>query len=392
MKVLMVISQFYPIIGGAEKQAQILSQKLIEKGIKVQIVTGWWKWGTLRKEIIDGIPVFRNFSFWRMFGIKGIRTLGVFIYMITLALHLILRRSQYDLVHVHQVLYPAFISVFVGKKILKKPVLAKIGCSGMTSDIINIRRFPFGCLQLKYLLKHLDWLITTNQEGIKEFKAIGFPEKKIEHIPNGVSLLLPKKTGINHNLKVISAVRLDHQKGMDILLKAWAEVLEKEKKIRLFILGQGPLEKELKQLAFTLKINQFVDFVGLVHDPENYLKNSDIFILPSRAEGMSNALLEAMGVGLACIATNINGNRELISDNKNLVISKGEFQIGERGILVNSDDQVGLAKAILYFIRDLEKRKELGKNARNFIQENYTIDKIADRYIDLYQRILSGTT
>ena len=69
----MVISQFHPIIGGAEKQAQLLAKKLVEKGVHVNIVTGWWKFGTPRKEMIDGIKVFRNFCGWGIFGIKNSR-------------------------------------------------------------------------------------------------------------------------------------------------------------------------------------------------------------------------------------------------------------------------------------------------------------------------------
>lgn len=389
MRILMVISQFKPIIGGAEKQAKLLAKALIEKGIQVHVVTGWWKWGTHKQEIIDGIPVYRNFSFWGMFGIKGLRTLGGLIYMITLAIYLIFHRSKYDIFHVHQVLYPAFVSVFIGKKILKKPVLAKVGCTGLASDIKNIQKFPMGRFQLKYIVQHLDRLVTTNQEGKKEFKAIGYPIERIAQIPNGVSFSLCQKIDMNPNLHAISAVRLDHQKGIDILLRAWAEIVKKETKVKLLILGQGPLEKELKQLALSLDINSSVEFVGLVNDPENFLKKSEIFVLPSRAEGMSNALLEAMCMGLACITTNIEGNKELISDQKNLMISEGQYHACERGILVNSDDPEGLAKAVLYLIRNFEKRKELGKSAQGFIQENYSIDKIAERYIELYQHMLS---
>jgi len=127
MKVLMVISQFYPIIGGAERQAQLLAKTLIKEGIRVQVVTGWWNLKTRRREIIDGIRVFRNFSFWGMFGIKGLRLLGALTYMISLAIYLLLHRIEYDIIHVHQVLYPAFMSVFVGKGLLKKHVLAKTG-------------------------------------------------------------------------------------------------------------------------------------------------------------------------------------------------------------------------------------------------------------------------
>jgi glycosyltransferase involved in cell wall biosynthesis len=388
MKVLMVISQYYPIIGGAEKQAQLLAQKLVERGIEVKVITGWWRFKTPRREIIRGVPIFRNFSFWGVFGIKGLRPLGWLTYMITLSLYLLTHRKEYDLIHVHQVLYPAFISVLIGKRLLNKPVLSKMGCSGLTSDIKSIIKFPFGHFQLKYLIKHLDSVIATNHEGVLEFKAAGYPGVRIQLIPNGVSSLLKKKAKLNGTFNVITTVRLDQQKGIDILLKAWSKVVVHEKTIKLLILGEGPLERELKNMAKSLKIVDSVKFSGFVNNPENYLMKSDIFILPSRAEGMSNALLEAMSVGLPCIATNISGNRELISDGENQSILEGEFIIGQRGILVNPNNVEGLSKSILYLIRDPEKREELGRRARHFIQQNYSIDLIADKYIELYQRLL----
>jgi glycosyltransferase involved in cell wall biosynthesis len=388
MKVLMVISQFFPIIGGAEKQAQLLAKTLLQKGVEVKIVTGWWNFKMLRKEVIEGIEVQRNFSCWRMFGIKGIRTLGGLIYMFTLGLYLMIHRREYDIIHVHQVLYPAFISVLVGKSILKKPVLAKNACSGLTSDIKYIKRFPFGNLQLKYLIKHLDCLIAVNEEGIFEFKAIGYPETKIQHIPNGVSPSLAGKTKFNETLYVISAVRLDKQKGIDVLLKAWSKVVAKEKTLKLLILGQGPLESELKKLAKSLEIIDSVKFVGLVNNPEEYLIKSDIFVLPSRAEGMSNALLEAMYIGLSCIATNISGNTELISENSKQPVLLGEFVVAKNGILINPDDVEGLAKAILFLIHNAKVRKEVGIHGRSHIQNHFSIDSIADRYIALYRSLL----
>jgi L-malate glycosyltransferase len=389
MKVLMVISQFYPIIGGAEKQAQLLAKTLLLKGIEVKIVTGLWEFGMLRKEMIDGIEVRRNFSCWRMFGIKGIRTIGGLIYMFTLGLYLLTHRREYDIIHVHQVLYPAFISVLVGKSILKKPVLAKNACSGLTSDIKYIKRFPFGNLQLKYLIKHLGCLIAVNEEGISEFAAIGYPERKIQHIPNGVSVSMAGIRKSDDVLYVISTVRLDRQKGIDVLLKAWAKVVAQEKTPRLLILGEGPLESELKALTKSLEITDSVKFVGLVNNPEDYLKTSDIFVLPSRAEGMSNALLEAMCTGLSCIATNISGNTELISKKTRQPVSLGEFIIEKNGILINPDDDGGLYKAILFLIKSKRDREDIGRNGFEFIRTNYSIDLVADKYIALYQSMLS---
>lgn len=120
MKVLMVISQFSPIVGGAEKQAQLLAKTLIGRGIHVDICTGWWNFGIPRKEVIDGIKVFRNFSCWKMFGIKGIRTLGVLIYMVSLGIYLILHRKEYDIIHVTKFFIRPLFPFLLEKSFLRK--------------------------------------------------------------------------------------------------------------------------------------------------------------------------------------------------------------------------------------------------------------------------------
>ena len=392
MKVLMVISQFYPIIGGAERQAQLLAKKLIERGIEVKVVTGWWNLKTPRKEIIDGIQVFRNFSFWGMFGIKGLRVLGALSYMVSLGIYLLVHRRKYDIIHVHQVLYPAFVSVLIGKGTLRKPVLLKNSCTGLTSDIIQLRRFPTGGLQLKYLIKEMDSLVAVSQEGINEFKTIGCPEARIVYIPNGVAIPTQGKAKygqVLRVLRVLTVARLDRQKGIDILLRAWADIISERQTRKLIIIGNGPLKRELQILSRSLGVFDSVEFTGEVKNVEVYLRDADLFILPSRAEGMPNALLEAMSYGIPCIATNVGGNVELIGM-QDKTISNGEYSIGENGLLVNPDDAKGVSEAILYFIRNREAREKMGRKGRKFIEENFPMDLVADRYIALYMRMLNG--
>jgi glycosyltransferase involved in cell wall biosynthesis len=389
MKVLMVISQFHPIIGGAERQAQILAQKLIKKGLQVEVVTGWWKLRTPRKETINGVKVFRNFCSWGLFGIKGMRFLGVFFYALSLGIYLLMHRKEYDIIHVHQVLYPAFVSALIGKVILKKPVLAKMGCSGLTSDIKNIRHFPLGSLQLRYLIKKMDYLVTVNHEGIEEFQALGSPLGRIQYIPNGVAPSLDGKTHYDQVLFLITTVRLDKQKGIDILLKAWARVVSHENNLNLLIIGKGPHEREFKDLCQSLGISNSVKFMGEVTQVEKHLKKSDIFVLASRAEGMSNALLEAMSHGLTCIATNISGNAELMGMGGNSRIPKGNFMATPNGLLFQPEDIDGLTKAILFLVRNPKERENLGRSGRQYIQKNFSIDLVAEKYITLYQRMLN---
>jgi len=391
MKVLMVISQFHPIIGGAERQAQLLAGKLIEKGLEVRVVTGWWRFRTSRKEIVDGFHLFRNFSFWGMWGIKGLRPLGVLTYMVTLGIYLIYHKNEYDLIHVHQALYPAFVSIVIGKELLKKPVIVKTASSGMTSDIRQLRGYPLGDFQLKHLLNKMEVLVANSKVGGKEFNDVGFPQSRIEYIPNGVVLPQKKKGNYGQIKRVITTSRLSKEKGIDILLKAWACVIRQEKTLKLIILGSGPLDHELKKLTESLGVIDSVIFMGMIENVMEYIQNADLFILPSRTEGLSNALLEAMSYGLPCIATNVGGNTELMGENGEENIGYGDFIIAKKGMLVNPDDVEGLSKAMLYLIQNGMKREELGKQARSSIQENYAIDLIADKYIGLYQRMLHRT-
>jgi glycosyltransferase involved in cell wall biosynthesis len=389
MKVLVVISQFHPISGGAEKQAQLLAGKLIEKVLKVRVVTGWWRFRTARQEIIDGIQLFRNFSFWGMGGIKELRLLGILTYMVTLGVYLLYHRKEYDLIHVHQALYPAFLSILIGKQLLNKPVIVKTASSGMTSDIRQLRGYPLGNFQLRHLIKHMEVLVANSKAGGKEFNGIGFPRCRIEYIPNGVVLPRDRKGDYSQMKQVITTSRLSKEKGIDILLRAWAHVMRQEKGLKLVVLGNGPLERELKSLSESLGVKDSVIFMGMVQNVMEYVKNADLFVLPSRTEGLSNALLEAMGCGLPCIATNVGGNIELIGEDDDKGIMPGQFFIARNGLLVNPEDVGGISKAMLYLIRNERKREELGNQARLSIQESYSIDLIADKYIGLYQRMIN---
>jgi glycosyltransferase involved in cell wall biosynthesis len=385
----MVISQFYPIIGGAEKQAQLLAETLIEKGIWVWVVTGSWKIRTARKEVINGVQIFRNFSCWGMFGIKGLRPLAALTYMATLGIYLLLHRREFDLIHVHQALHPAFVSILVGKQILHKPVIVKTASSGMTSDISQLKRYPLGNLQLRYLLRKMPCLVTVSNVGGEEFNDIGYPASQIERIPNGVVLAQEGKITRGQVKRVMTAARLSREKGIDVLIRAWANVVQQEKNLRLIIVGNGPLERKLKELCKALGLSKSVEFAGIVQNAKELLRDADLFVLPSRAEGLSNALLEAMSYGLPCIATNVGGNVELMAADNYHKIMPGEFMTARNGLLISPDDVKGLSEAILYFVKNQVLREEMGRRSREFVEKNYSIDSIADRYIALYQSMLN---
>jgi len=388
MKVLMVISQFSPMVGGAEKQAQLLSRTLIEKGIDVSIVTGWWVWGTRRREVIDGIHVYRNFAFWRMFGIPGLRTLGVLAYMVSLGIFLYINRNSYDLIHVHQALFPAFVVTLVGNRILNKAVVVKAASTGVTGDIYLWKQFPMGSLQLRYLLKKMKCLITVSKAGGDEYRAAGFPESNMRKIPNGVLIPEKGKESYAQGMNVVTISRLSKEKGMDILLKAWTRVSKEITGARLSIIGSGPLEGELREISHSMGLDRSVYFIGTVDAVDKYLESSDLFVLPSRTEGLSNALLEAMSYGIPCIATDVGGTPEIFGVEDHGMIPCGTYWIAGYGIMTRPEDAEGLSNAMLYLMRNERSRQEIGIRARAHVTENYSIDAIGRRYAELYRSLV----
>jgi glycosyltransferase involved in cell wall biosynthesis len=323
-----------------------------------------------------------------VFGVKGIRTLGGLIYIFTLGLFLLIHWRQYDLIHVHQALYPAFVSVFIGKQILGKPVIVKTASSGKTSDLKLLRKFPLGSFQLRYLLRKMDCLVAVSKMSGKDFVEYGYPESKIMFIPNGVEIALENASQSNPSTNVVTMTRFSEEKGVDILFEAWSKIVQKERNLRLIVIGDGPLKSKLQKMSQSLRISESVEFAGLIGDVARYLSYADIFVLPSRTEGMSNALLEAMSYGSPCIATKVGGNSELLGE-EDKEIPLGEYIIARNGILVNPNDVKGLSEAILYFIQNQHQREEMGRRSREFVKKNYSIDSVADRYIALYQSMLN---
>jgi len=346
MRVLMVIRCFYPWIGGAERQAQRLARKLIEKGIRVIIVTGWWFRGTPRKEVIDAVPVFRNFACWGMFGIRGLRRLGNYIYMLTLFVYLVRHRRKYDILHVHLTNYHAFISL-AAARLLGKKILIKVGNTGEWGiKVMKEGRGQgvWGVGRMFASLRGSDCLVAVNPAITDELVAEGFAADKIVEIPNGIEVeAFKRKTDyeLGAEVTLTFAGRLHPQKGVDVLLRAVHKAYQvwPEMSWRLQVLGEGELRGRLEILAHDLGIAKSVDFYGQVDNVEDYLVSSDIFVLPSRAEGISNALLEAMACGLPCVATRIDGNRHVLTD-------------GHNGLLVPPGDADKLAQAIVRLGQD----------------------------------------
>lgn len=378
LRILMVTTYFHPIVGGTEQQALALAKRLVQDGHAVTVATCWFP-SLKRFERMDGIPVHRVIL---PFGRGALYALS---YLSSLMAFLVQRRHEYDLIHAHALFLDAFAAGMMRRR-LRKPVVVKAACGGGFGDVARLARVPGGALIRSRLLA-VDRVVVTSRQVRDELLAYRVPHARIVEIPNGVETgrfhPLQEREGLRTALGVRGEVvcfvgRLTPQKGVDVLLESWTTVTSNYPDATLLIVGKGPQEEELKRVVERLQLGDGVLFCGEQHDVLPYLQAADLFVLPSRAEGMSNALLEAMACGLPCVVTRIGGNVDLIQD-------------GENGSLVEPEDSHQLAEVIVRHLQEPPWSSRLGAAGRGTIEAGYTMTRVTNCYLELYRELMRGT-
>jgi glycosyltransferase involved in cell wall biosynthesis len=216
-------------------------------------------------------------------------------------------------------------------------------------------------------------VVTANSRGALETLGHFVPKEKLAFLPNPMLPIPESKGGALTAPTAITVGRLVEQKGLDILLRAWAKAAALLSGWRLALVGGGPLEAKLKALAAELKIEDGVDFLGHVADPFPLLRSAKFFVLTSRFEGTPNALIEAMAFGLPAVVSDASpGPCELIG--------KGD---GAAGLIVPVGDDDATAAAIVKLASDEDLRRSLGQAAR----ERASVHD-AGKAIDVWLRLL----
>lgn len=170
---------------------------------------------------------------------------------------------------------------------------------------------------------------------------------------------------------IVSVGRLEPQKNMQLLIDAFAEFHKKYPDSELTIYGEGSERNNLQLLIEKLSLDGVVNLPGNKQNILELIANDNVFVLSSDYEGMSNALMEAMAVGLPCISTDcpIGGSAELISDHEN-------------GILVPVGDREKITNAMIELYDNIELRVKIGQKAKE-IKQTHSIGCIADKWVDL---------
>ncbi len=196
-----------------------------------------------------------------------------------------------------------------------------------------------------------------------------FPHRlrsKIVVIPNPVTPISEVKEASQSSFQkpfIATIGRLVEEKGLDLLLSAFARLSHRFPHWSLNVFGEGPLRMNLEALRDKFELSERIRFHGLIRNPYDVLKQADLFVLPSRTEGFPNAMLEAMACGLPVIATDCpSGPREIIHH-------------GEDGFLVPTEDEGQLSTAMQWLMENEGDRRRLGNNARN-ISQRYSLERI----------------
>ena len=187
---------------------------------------------------------------------------------------------------------------------------------------------------------------------------------------------MPLKRYEGGNTKTIVSVgRLHRQKNHHLLIMAFKKLAEKYPEYKLVIYGEGPERTNDEKLIESQELDEKVFLPGAVSDLFNKIYDASLFVLPSDFEGMPNALMEAMALGVPCISTDCpcGGPRELIES-------------GENGILIPVGDESALVDSMIQLICNDEKREELGQNAMQ-IRETHNIDTVCRRWNEYFLTI-----
>jgi glycosyltransferase involved in cell wall biosynthesis len=206
------------------------------------------------------------------------------------------------------------------------------------------------------------------------YHGIDTEEFKINPIDD---IKLRSKWGLGSGPLIGITSRLADVKGHAYLNKAMQSVLETVPSAQLIITGEGKMKKKLIKLTKKLGLEKNILFIPSVLDPREVLSLIDIFVIPSLDEGLGLSLMEAMACGLPTIGSEVGGIKDLI-------------QHGVNGLLVEPADVKGLASAILELLKDREKAKVLGNNARNFIKEKFTLEKMVSETERTYLECLAA--
>lgn len=327
------------------------------------VVNNYYKAGLDKKVELDYIGTMEDGSKWHKLAVA----IGAWI-------KFSFKVCRYELVHIHMAsdvsLYRKLPFIWLTKVFGKKLVIQQHGG--------NIKQFYYSeCGKtrqklIKRILRKADFFLVVAPYLKEIFKDI-VEEDKIVILPNAIEI--PEKINPDYSgQNLLFLGRLCKEKGINELLDAVAELKQEFPKLQLY-LGGIWVDEKLEEKA--KEYEEFVHYLGWIDSKKKdaYFQKCNIFVLPTYFEGLPMSLLEAMAYGCACVASEVGGIPQVMTDRKD-------------GLMIPSKDVQSLKEALKNLLCDSELQKKLGVNARKTVEDNFEINKSIRDLIKNYEFIM----
>ncbi|MFN0020858.1 MAG: glycosyltransferase family 4 protein [Pirellulaceae bacterium] len=384
LRLALVTRRFWPLVGGAEMAMANLAAEFRRQGHSVRIVTGRWEKHWPLEMVHREIPVTR------LPHPRG-RAWGTLRYMYALSSWLNREKQNFDAVLVSMLKHDAYCAVGALQN-SRVPVILRAEGRGPDGDCAWQQKARFG-MRIRKRCQGASAFIAPSDDIASELHEAGYAAERIARIDNGVAIppLAAPATReaaraalgeANHDLRLepnaplaVYTGRLHPDKGLLDLVNAWRPIAERWPAARLWLVGEGPQREDLFHRISDVDLKYRICLPGAFDDTEDVLQAADMFILPSYSEGMSLSLLEAMGAGIPVVASDITGNRALVTHE-------------ESGLLVPPRDVRGLSLAMTRLLEQPALRMSLGSQARQEVQKKYSLEKMGREHLDVIERLM----
>lgn len=398
-KVIFIFSTaYFPFIGGAEVALKEITDRISD--FDFILFTAKMKRGLLKKEKMGNILVYRlgfGYSFDKILLpiLAFIKFFQILISRRRTSRNKDLKPKAYSLEPVFWGMMASYGSIAAYFIKLVKPKLPFLLTLQEGDSEEHLKKGKFGLVGFfgGRIIRKAD-KIQAISNYLKDFAFRQGALSPIEIVPNGVNLnqnlnINPEYSGQNDNVKfkknlnlkieekiIITTSRLVYKNGIDVLVKSIYELknIVPKLKVKLLILGDGFLRKDLENLATELNLKNDVLFLGSVPPNEvfNYLTASDLFVRPSRSEGLGNSFLEAMAAGIPVIGTDVGGIPDFLIDPST---NSGQAT----GLFCEVDNPKDLAKKIKLILENEKLREKIIQNAKKLVYEKYDWENIAKK-------------
>ena len=378
-KVLVFTTAYYPFVGGAEIAIQEITKRLKDRFDFYVMTSRFRRDLPQREERPEGIIVRIGFGtrfdkyllpFWRLTWTRRVQVnldtpCPSAIVGVDLS-HASVSAAVYKLFHPNT---PFIFNIQFGEGEER----LRSGRGGIIS------------LMFRFILSQADYVTAISAYLLNLARSYGY-DGPGEVIHNGVDVykfkVKSEKLKVEHKEKIIiTTSRLVQKNGIDILIRAMAEVKKIIPDVQCWIIGDGPEKESLEFEVKSLKLTESVRFFGSVpyeKIPE-FLHKADVFVRPSRSEGMGNSFVEALAAGIPVIGTRVGGITDIIED-------------GKTGLFARSEDSPDLAKKIITLLNDKNLAASIVRNGQKMVGERFSWDRIAQTYARLFESYRGRTS